>query len=86
MEPAFIQSYSNEELDLEQEQNLEEMQEIDPKIYTAVDEIKETLFAFKKQLFFDYVSNNNKHNASTIDTMIFFHALFLIFQNKMDII
>jgi hypothetical protein len=82
MEPAFIQRYSNEELDLDldldsQQQNLEEMQEIDPKVYTAVDEIKQTLFAFKKQLFYDYVSNDNKHNASSIDAMAFFHALFL---------
>jgi len=74
MEPAFIEKMDNSEDTL---QRNDDMEEISPKVTLAVEEIKARIVQFKKELFYNIVSNDSTHPASNTGPMMSFHALFL---------
>ena len=76
MEPANVVPMDLDEKDPKQDITMEE-QDIDPKIHSAIQTLKTSIYAFKKQLFYELVSNDSKHKASDLGAMYSFHALFL---------
>ncbi len=74
MQPAFVQEFPDEDVASEPPADVEE---VDSEIYKAVVELKEGIFAFKKQLFYSIVSMDTKHDASSLGAMMTFHSLFL---------
>jgi len=53
------------------------MDDINPKINTAVDNLKQEIMAFKKSLHFSIVANDTTHSASDMGGMMRFHSIFL---------
>ena len=53
------------------------MEEINPKVNLALDNLKHQIMDFKKSLHFTIVANDSKHNASDMGAMMSFHSLFL---------
>lgn len=53
------------------------MEEINPKINIAVENLKTQIMEFKKSLHFSVVADDKKHNASDMGAMMTFHSLFL---------
>ncbi len=81
MENPFIQDdpmlYGDEDqdpLDLPDEKDAEE---INNETRDAIEELKQDIYSFKKQLFSNVVSNDKKHDASDLGPMMTFHALYL---------
>jgi hypothetical protein len=53
------------------------MEEINPKIITAVESVKNEIMILKQSLHFSMVANDKTHNASDSGSMFSFHSLFL---------
>lgn len=80
MEPAFIQPLTEEQLN----QNDESMSDDDTNeirlhtnILNAVEELRLGIYALKRKMFYELVSNDTRHNAGDMGSMITFHSLFL---------
>ena len=76
MEPANVVPIDLDEKDPKQDIAMTE-EEIDPKLHSAIQNLKVSIYAFKKNLFYDLVSNDSKHKANDLGAMYSFHALFL---------
>ena len=76
MEPANIVPMDLDTHD-ESERPVGTEQEINPKIYTSLEELKQGIYLFKRNLFYTIVSNDSKHDAKSLGAMYSFHALFL---------
>ncbi len=81
MENAFIQHdpalYGDEDLDpLDLPEDID-ADDINNETRSNVEELKENIYHFKKQLFLDIVSNDKQHDASDLGAMMTFHALYL---------
>ena len=78
MEPAYVAPMN---LDEEDPDPLgvpdEEMEDIQEKVREGIQELKVAIYKFKKQFFYDLVSNDQKHNAADMGAMMTYHALFL---------
>ena len=55
----------------------EEVNEINNETRAIIEELKKDIYQFKKQLYWDVVSNDKKHDASDLGAMTSFHALYL---------
>ena len=78
MEPANIVPMElDSDSDYESERPIAMEQEINPNIYSALEELKQGIYLFKKNLFYAIVSNDSKHDANSLGAMYSFHALFL---------
>ena len=75
MEPVFVEKL--DERDVVTKTRNDMMEEPESKLYTAVEELRLSIVAFKKKLFNIVVSNNTQYNASSMGAMMGFHALFL---------
>jgi hypothetical protein len=75
MQPAFIEQHDS--IDYHSVKRNDDIEDISENINTAVENIKQGIFSFKKDLFYNIVSNDNSHNASDMGSMMSFHALFL---------
>jgi len=53
------------------------MEEVNPKITTAVENLKEQILLLKKSLHFSMVANDKKHDAADMSSMMSFHSLYL---------
>jgi hypothetical protein len=78
MEPAnVIPMDLDSDSEHESERPVEMEKEINPNIYSALEELKQGIYLFKKNLFYTIVSNDSKHEAKSLGAMYSFHALFL---------
>jgi hypothetical protein len=78
MEPANVVPMDlDSDSENESERPLALEQEINPNIYTSLEELKQGIYLFKKNLFYAIVSNDSKHEAKSLGAMYSFHALFL---------
>lgn len=75
MEPLFVEQL--DERDVVTKTRNDMMEEPESKLYTAVEELRLSIVAFKKKLFNIVVSNDTQHKASSMGAMMGFHALFL---------
>jgi len=75
MEPAFVEQLGGK--DTTPTTRNDTLEEPESKLYTAVDEIRLAIIAFKKKLFNILVSNDTQYKASSMGAMMGFHALFL---------
>ena len=53
------------------------MEEVNPKINSAINALKDEIMALKKTLHFNIVANDKKHDAADMSAMMSFHSLFL---------
>jgi hypothetical protein len=53
------------------------MEEVNPKITIAVENLKEQILLLKKSLHFSMVANDSKHNSSDMGAIMAFHSLYL---------
>jgi len=74
MEPAFIDKMDESGDNM---QRNDDMEEVSPKVISAVEELKIGIIQFKKEMFYNIVSNDSTHPASDTGAMMSFHALFL---------
>ncbi len=78
MEPANVVPMDlDSDSDHESERRVDMEQEINPNIYSSLEELKQGIYLFKKNLFYEIVSNDSKHEAKSLGAMYSFHALFL---------
>jgi hypothetical protein len=77
MEPVNSLPINLEEEDMDIYERNDTMTEINSKTLKHIDVLKVNIVEFKKQLFNNVVSNDKKHDASDIGSMMTFHALFL---------
>lgn len=78
MEPANVMPMDlDSDSEFESERPVGMVEEINPKIYTSLEELKDGIYLFKKNLFYAIVSNDSKHEAKSLGAMYSFHALFL---------
>jgi hypothetical protein len=77
-----MESYFVEPLDLEGGDpdvlaRNDDLPEINAELRKSIDTLQANIFVFKKMFFASFVSNDTEHNASTLNAMRSFHALFL---------
>ena len=76
MQPAHV-----EQLDLSKDPDIlqrnDDLEDIEPEVYDAVEVIKNKILKLKKVMFHSIVSNDSTHNASDLGAMTNFHSLFL---------
>lgn len=78
MEPANVVPMDlDSDSDHESERPGTMEEEINPNIYSSLEELKQGIYLFKKNLFYSIVSNDSKHEANSLGAMYSFHALFL---------
>lgn len=81
MEPAFVTPMTEEELnerdDLDSIEDDNNEAIFHENITSAVDELREGIYALKREMFSALVSNDSKHDASELGAMMSFHSVFL---------
>jgi hypothetical protein len=77
MEPVSVLPLNLEKPDNEVIKNNLETLEVNENTLKNLDKIKKDIFDFKNQLYFNMVSNDSKHSAGDLGSMMTFQSIFL---------